>query len=58
MLDLTLHAANLILKLPTSVFEGVVDRECQIGMPLVRRRSPRDIDLSAIGKDEMYMDFV
>jgi hypothetical protein len=58
ILDVTLHAADLILKLSTSVLKRVIDCECQVGMPLVCRRRPRNIDLSAVGEGESYMDIV
>jgi hypothetical protein len=57
MLDLILRTANLILKLAPSVLK-VVNRECQVGMPLVGGRGPCHIDFSAVGKGETYMDFV
>jgi hypothetical protein len=58
MLDLILRTANLILKLAPSVLKGVVNRECQVGMPLVGGRGPCHIDFSAVGNGETYMDFV
>jgi hypothetical protein len=58
ILDMTLDAANLILKLSTSVLKGVINRECQVGMPLVCRRCSCDIDFSTVGEGETYMDFV
>jgi hypothetical protein len=57
-LDLALRAAHLILKLAPSVLKGVVNRECQVGMPFVLRRCSCHIDFSAVGKGETYMDFI
>lgn len=58
MLHLPLGAANLILELPAGVLEGIVKGECQIGMPLVRRRRPSHIHLAAVGKCETNVDLV
>jgi len=58
LFDLTLHAADLILKLPTSMLEGVVNCKCKVGVPLVRGRGSCDVDLPPIGKDKAYMNFV
>jgi hypothetical protein len=55
---MTLDAADLILKLSTSVLKGVINRERQVGLPLVRRRCPCDINFSTIGKGETDMDIV
>jgi hypothetical protein len=58
MLHLSLRAANLILELPACVLEGIVDGECQIGMPSIRRRRPFHINLASVRKRETNMDLV
>src|SRR5690348_491265 len=40
------HAIDLILELPARALEGVVERECEIGMTLVRLGRARDVDLA------------
>ena len=56
--DLTLRAANLVLKLPPRMFERVVDCKCQIGVTLVRGRRPLDVYFAAVGKSQPDMEFV
>jgi hypothetical protein len=53
-----LQLADFVLKLSTSVLKGIIDRECKVGIPLVRRRCPCDIDFSTTGEGEMYVDIV
>jgi hypothetical protein len=55
---MTLHAPNLILKLSTSVLKGVINRECQIGVPLVCRWCSCDVDFPTVGEGETYMNIV
>jgi hypothetical protein len=58
MFHLALRAADLILQLPAGVFEGVVEGECEIRMPLIRRRSPFHIHLPAVRQRETDVDLV
>ena len=55
---LTLGAAHLILKLSARVLEGIVDGECQIGMPLVGRRRPFNVHLAAVRQRKADMNLV
>jgi hypothetical protein len=57
-LGMALHLADFILKLSTRVFKGIINRECEVGMPLIRRRCPCDIDFSTVREGEPYMDIV
>jgi hypothetical protein len=52
------HTADLILQLPARPLEGVVDGECQIGMPLVGLRGTVDIDFAAVGKRQTNVNLV
>ncbi len=45
---LALRAADLILELPAGVFEGIVNGECEICMPLISRRRSFHIHLTAV----------
>ena len=58
MFHLTLGAAHLILKLSARVLEGIVDGECQIGMPLVGRRSLFNVHLAAVRQRKADMNLV
>jgi len=53
-----LRAADLILQLPARVFEGIIKGECEIRMPLIRRRGPFHIYLSAVRQRETNVDLV
>src|SRR6516225_3556695 len=57
-LYLALKPAYPILQLAARPFEGVVDGEGQIGIPLVRRRRAFDIDLAAVGERETNMNLI
>ena len=57
-LHLSLQLADLVLQLSARSLEGVVDRECQVGVPLVHLRGPSDIDLAPVGKLEPDMDLI
>lgn len=57
-LHLTLQPAGLILQLTARPLECVIDRECQVGMSLVRLRGSSNIDLAAIGEREPDVDLI
>ena len=58
MFHLSLRAANLILELPTRVLKSIVDGECQIGMPVIRRWCPFHIHLASVWKRETDKNLV
>jgi hypothetical protein len=53
LFDVPFETVGLLLQPPARVLEGVIDRESQVGMPLIGRRVPIGIDLPAIGQSEM-----
>ena len=55
---LPLQLADLVLQLPARAFEGVIDREGQIGIPLIILRGVADIDFAAVRKCEPDADLV
>ena len=57
-LHLALRKAKLILQLPTSAFERIVERKIQVGVALVRRRRLLHIDFATIRQREPDVDFV
>jgi hypothetical protein len=50
LLDVPLHAVDLILQLPSRSLKCVIDREIQIGVPFVFLRGVVDIDFATAGK--------
>lgn len=58
MFHLALNAAYLILKLTAGMPEGIVDGECQIGVPFIRPRCPSHIDFAPVRQRETNMHVV
>jgi hypothetical protein len=40
------------------MLKGIINRECEVGMPLVRQRCPCDIDFPTVREGDTYMDIV
>ncbi|MGA8885649.1 MAG: hypothetical protein WB489_03180 [Pseudolabrys sp.] len=58
VLNLSLQFADLVLQLPASAFEGIIDREGRIGMPLIILPGMANIDFAALWQCEPDADLV
>jgi hypothetical protein len=58
LLHLPLHSARVILQAPTRPHESIIESESNVGIPLIRLRRSRDIDLPPIRERETNIDLV